>query len=693
MRFLRSLHLFLMICASVSGAAQVTPLKSVQKARELSFSEAKAGTDVDLEGVVTYLRDATKEQFNFNLNDDSGGVMIYPSELIKLLPGQRVRVKGKTTISIHGLRIQAVSVEPGEIQQLPIPEIIPVEALRLRENVGRYVQVEATLRSARLESPLIQPRRLALDLGSGTERVTAWILHYQIETDRFIPGQTIRLTGVPLHWTNARGQMQFVSLMVNSSEDIQSVAPPNEPTRQKLSEVLLWNGPMRCVERVTTSGVVTYHKSGDFFVLQDGVSAIRVRATPLDGLNASPFSPALWDRVEVTGFPVMGEYTVELEDTEVQKLGTGKAPPPEECMGADEVLRGGGMVDRNGRLIRVSGTLVNVRAQDGQHALELKSEGRFFKAFLPDELPLPEFLRPGAELQLNGICLLQLSAERRRLGMAPDQFSLLMSSPALVELLRAAPWWNDSRLWIVLGLLAAAAFITGLWAASTARRNTSLRTEIARREAAESGLLSERMRLAGDLHDTLEQTLLAANLQLNAATRSLDQHPESAVNRLALATQLLDRSRQEVREAVWDLHRGGGQSQLLGALLQAACREAGALSSTQVLFTGPHEDPFLSAHLCAQAVRIVRECLTNAFKHAAPAKVQVRLDYDVTQLQLAISDDGRGFDPDAVAGPESGHFGLVSLRERVQRLGGTIQITSAPSKGTRIEATIPLETP
>jgi signal transduction histidine kinase len=690
MKLPRSLLLFLFLFASLSCAAQVPPLETVQMARELSFSEASSGRDVDLEGVVTYLRDASKEQFNFNLNDASGGVMVYPRERVELRPGQRVRVKGKTLISIHGLRILAGTVEPGQIQGLPIPEVIPVESLRLRENVGRYVQVEATVRSARLESPLIQPRRLALDLGSGAERVTAWILHYQTEKDRFVSGQTIRLTGVPLHWTNTRGQTQSVSLMVNSTEDIQIVAPPSEPTPQKLSEVLLWNGPARSVERVTTSGVVTYLKAGDFFMLQDGPSAIRVRTPPPDALDDNPFTPTLWEQVEVTGFPVMGEYTVELEDTQVQKLGEGEAPSVEQYKSAGDVLRSSGLVDRNGRLACVSGTLLSVRAQDGQHALELKSGSKFFKAFLPDEQPLPEFLRPGAILQLTGICLLQLSSERRRLGMAPDQFSLLIGSGEGVELLQTAPWWNDSRLWTVLGVVAAAAAITGLWAASTARKNSSLRTEIARREAAESHLLSERMRLAGDLHDTLEQTLLAANLQLNAATRSLVPHPESAAHRLALATQLLARSRQEVREAVWDLHMGGGQPQPLGALLQAACRDAGVLSSTQVLFTGPREDVDVPAPLCAQAVRIVRECLTNALKHAAPSEVHVRLGYDTGQLRLAISDDGRGFHPASVPGPESGHFGLVSLRERIQRLGGTLQITSAPSNGTCIEATIPL---
>jgi signal transduction histidine kinase len=690
MKLPRSLLLFLFLFASHSCAAQVPPLETVQMARELSFSEANSGREVDLEGVVTYLRDASKEQFNFNLNDASGGVMVYPRERVELLPGQRVRVKGKTLISIHGLRILAGSVEPGQIQGLPIPEVIPVESLRLRENVGRYVKVQATVRSARLESPLIQPRRLALDLGSGAERVTALILHYQTEMDRFVPGQTIRLTGVPLHWTNTRGQTQSVSLMVNSTGDIQTVAPPSEPTPQKLSEVLLWNGPARSIERVTTSGVVTYLKTGDFFMLQDGPSAIRVRTTPLDGLDDKSFTPSLWDPVKVTGFPVMGEYTVELEDAQVEKLGTGRAPSPEAYKSAADVLRAAGLVDRNGRLICVSGTLLSVRAQDGQHALELKSESKFFKAFLPLKQPLPEFLRPGAILQLTGICVLQLSAERRRLGMAPDQFNLLLGSSAGAELLKAAPWWNGRRLWTVLGVVATAAAITALWAAGTARKNTSLRTEVARREAAESRLLSERMRLARDLHDTLEQTLLAANLQLNAAKRSLAPHPESAANRLVLATQLLDRSRREVREAVWDLQMGGGQPQLLGELLQAACRDAGVLSSTQVCFTGPQEDVLVPAHFCAQAVRIVRECLTNALKHAAPTEIHVRLGYDSCQLQLTVSDDGCGFHPASVPGPDSGHFGLVSLRERVQRLGGSLQITSAPSKGTRIEATVPL---
>lgn len=207
-------------------------------ARELSFSEANSGREGELEGVVTYLRDAFKERLTFNLNDPSGGVMVCLREFVKLHPGQRVRVRGKTVISIHGLRILASAVEPSEFQGLPAPEGIPLESLRLRENVGRYVPVEATVRSARLESPLIQPRRLALDLGSGAERVTAWILQYQTEEGQFVQGQTIRLTGVPLHGSCARLEKQGNASLINSDdvsvEDFLSVPAQNRVEEDRL---------------------------------------------------------------------------------------------------------------------------------------------------------------------------------------------------------------------------------------------------------------------------------------------------------------------------------------------------------------------------------------------------------------------------------------------------------------------------
>jgi signal transduction histidine kinase len=104
-----------------------------------------------------------------------------------------------------------------------------------------------------------------------------------------------------------------------------------------------------------------------------------------------------------------------------------------------------------------------------------------------------------------------------------------------IELLRAAPWWTQERLRIALGGLCGVAGFAGVLAFAVGRKNRVLKLEIARREAAESRLFSERARMASDLHDNLQQTLLAASLQLNAAARTVEDNPAGAAGRVAMA--------------------------------------------------------------------------------------------------------------------------------------------------------------
>ncbi|MEZ5433903.1 MAG: hypothetical protein R3F31_22600 [Verrucomicrobiales bacterium] len=98
------------------GSLMATPLTQVGALRQLGFHDASAGQEVQLTGVVTYLRDApgasAVANFNFNLNDETGGVMVYPSEHVRLAPGQQVEVRGVTAMSVHGLRIEKAVVTP-----------------------------------------------------------------------------------------------------------------------------------------------------------------------------------------------------------------------------------------------------------------------------------------------------------------------------------------------------------------------------------------------------------------------------------------------------------------------------------------------------------------------------------------------------------------------------------------------------
>ncbi|HLU37001.1 MAG TPA: ATP-binding protein, partial [Thermomicrobiales bacterium] len=85
--------------------------------------------------------------------------------------------------------------------------------------------------------------------------------------------------------------------------------------------------------------------------------------------------------------------------------------------------------------------------------------------------------------------------------------------------------------------------------------------------------------------------------------------------------------------------------------------------------------------------RIAQEALHNTVKHARATRVDLELDCDGSDLSLAIADNGRGFD----AGESfPGHMGLHTMRERAERLGGSIALTSAPGEGTRIEVRIPV---
>ncbi|MGB3120532.1 MAG: sensor histidine kinase [Verrucomicrobiales bacterium] len=688
--------ILLVLCSTGRGLC-AAPLTKVGALRELGFHEAAAGREVQLTGVVTYLRDApgasAVANFNFNLNDETGGVMVYPSEHVRLAPGQEVEVRGVTAMSVHGLRIEKAVAIPGPMKSLPEAVAVSMAALREGGSEGMFVEMDAIVRVARLESPEISPQRLALDFGPRSRRITAWITRF--DEARGIPtaGTMVRLRGVPVRWTNARGQAQGLSLMVNSTDDIEALMPPGEPQSQNLEELQLWSGPDEPARLRKTGGVVTLARPGHLLVVQEGDRAMRFRPAPLGALDETGLLfPLVGDRVTVTGFPVLGEYTTELEEVLVLSAEPDVLPTAEAPVDAAAMLAGKGLVDRDGRLFTLRGHLREIQEREDLRLLEMDSGSETFTAVLPREFPLPEGTSPGAELGLTGVCALHLTEERRRLGRSPDQFSLLLPNGSAVELVRAPSWWTLPRLLGALGVIAAVALLAAFWAVLMAGKNARLKAEIGRREEAERRLATDRRRVAGDLHDTLEQTLLAAGLQLNAAGRTLATQPEAAADRVALAHQLIARGRQEVRDAVWDLHASGDQVQSLAALLGTACSEAGSSTSAVVTFSVEGPERPVPAQIMAQCIRLVREAVSNAIKHGSPRQIGVTLRFGEGELRLTVADDGSGFVSGSAPGPETGHFGLAGMKERALRLGGALEVNTQPGQGTTLTAMIPLPT-
>jgi signal transduction histidine kinase len=200
---------------------------------------------------------------------------------------------------------------------------------------------------------------------------------------------------------------------------------------------------------------------------------------------------------------------------------------------------------------------------------------------------------------------------------------------------------------------------------------------------------AERSRVARELHDTLLQGMSAIGLQLRGLRRRLASEAPGAARELEVLEGTITSSLQETRRFLSDLREQPGAAADLGVALE---RLAGRLTeghAARPTVTVEGTPVPLPHDATGDLFRIASEAIANAVKHAAPRQIQVGLRYDPAEVSLTVRDDGRGFDPAQVPGAAQGHFGLLGMRERGERLGG-YALSSAPGAGTTVQATLRL---
>jgi signal transduction histidine kinase/streptogramin lyase len=219
------------------------------------------------------------------------------------------------------------------------------------------------------------------------------------------------------------------------------------------------------------------------------------------------------------------------------------------------------------------------------------------------------------------------------------------------------------------------------------------RSRLVRVRAEALAAAGERTRVARELHDTLLQEMSAVAMLINAVRTTLPAAAAGVADKLAKIEATVTNSLAQTRRFVWDLRDPPeGQENAPAQLGQALGRLAASSSSEQVQCTARVEgEPVsLAPNVCEELLRIAQEALTNACKHAGARYIRVRLCYEETVVRLVVSDDGRGFDPQATAASKPGHFGLIGLHERAARAGATLTLDSQPGRGTNVEVIVPL---
>ena len=205
-------------------------------------------------------------------------------------------------------------------------------------------------------------------------------------------------------------------------------------------------------------------------------------------------------------------------------------------------------------------------------------------------------------------------------------------------------------------------------------------------------VLEERARMAREIHDTLAQGFVGISSQLDAVAMKLNGNDGVARRHLDLAQRMARHSLTEAKRSVMDLRASALEDQDLPAAVTSASRQwtAGTSIPVSIRFSGEHRR--LSEDIEQNILRIAQEAVTNVVKHSGAKNIRIHIQLDARNLVLTVEDDGRGFEPSGAFVGVGGHFGLLGMRERAERLGGELDLSSEPGAGTQVRITVPLST-
>jgi signal transduction histidine kinase len=250
------------------------------------------------------------------------------------------------------------------------------------------------------------------------------------------------------------------------------------------------------------------------------------------------------------------------------------------------------------------------------------------------------------------------------------------------------PLFSDSGTQNPLAIVATGAFLITAWVitgmVARVRKLTEAQVTLRFEER-----LSERTRIARELHDTLLQSFQGLMLYFQAVNNQLP--PGQAKDALEKALDRADQAIVEGRNAIQNLRSTTTvNNDLAQAMTELGEEFAGAGKTSPRIRVSVEGAPReLHPILRDDIYRIAREALRNAHRHAQARKIEAEITYGERLLRLRIRDDGKGIDPKLLDAGRDGHWGLPGMRERAQQIGGQLEIWSQVGAGTEVELRIP----
>ena len=345
-----------------------------------------------------------------------------------------------------------------------------------------------------------------------------------------------------------------------------------------------------------------------------------------------------------------------------------------------------------GQTLTVKGTLKDYVADEtGERRLLLAADGFSVQIDCSDARESIIDIEVGSFVAATGVCVIE-SDFWRPSAPFPKHKSLFLAarSSADIVVLARPPWWTPARLAVVIAALVLLMTAVLVWNVLLQKISDKKGRDLAAARFARSASelkVSERTRLATELHDSIVQNMTGAAMKLRAADKLFEANPDESRRQLALALKTLDSSRDEIRNCIWDLRNQMLDEPTMDKALRRVLSPHIGDTKLAVRFAVPRER--FSENTAHAIICVIRELAINAVRHGKAKSLQVAGCVEDGKLLFSVKDDGCGFDAENAPGPEAGHFGLQGVQERIEAIGGTLEIQSGQGKGTKVSCCIP----
>ncbi len=690
----RAILITALFSAAAAGvAAQGRPqvdlpvLTAIKDIRALSQNDGERGYPVRIRATVTHFDENLQTTLIVHDGDFGQFIQPPPQDKIKSV-GDWMNLKAGDLIEIDGYTIHggfAPDVMPTRIRKIgrgtmPVPKSLAFSQMLTGRYDCDYVEIAGVIQrtwSAGTERSRVMYADVAIE--DGLVRAALWDSSAQ-DLSRFIDAR-VKLRGNIGTIFGNTGQLRGVSFFARRIADVEVLEPAPDPfslPERSIQKIYNYSSAGEVIRRIRVRGVVTAGILGHPVTMQDFttratfqyvVNVLYVKDASGDVRIETEEVPhvQLGDVVEAAGFPAVTPGRPMLRNAVFRVVGRGTEPTP-VAVASGNVLT----PDHDAQLVRINAQLLSVIPNPTERVIVLRAGDTVFDARLDatqDGAGIDD-IRPGSTLTVTGVYSYQSGP--------PPSLRLFLRTPADVHVLAAAPWWTLRHSVVMVTILALAAGV-GAW---------RMRALTARKRREYQAVLNERSRVARELHDTVEQGLAGIALQLEAVDGSFETAPGAARESLNVARQMLRYSLEETRRSVMDLRSQALERSDLAGALETLARQMTLNTSAEacVRVSGPVQrlDAAREHHL----LRIGLEALTNALKHGRATRIDIELSFTPDATRLIVTDDGQGLES-AERASGGAHFGLQGVRERVDKLGGVLDIDSSPGAGTRLSVMIP----